>query len=205
MTSNYESGAEPGDIKDKLKEDLGSKAREASRQFADRGKEEAEALSSKAADALDDMEAVAEVEAEELERRGWDDLSSYVRDMASGIGELSDNLRHKSVDELVRSASDLAARNTGLFVLGSIAIGFGLSRFVKASPSAYTARTGDMRRSYADSDYAYGDRADGDMAYARSRYSGSPDFDPADERYAYPAGEGSSYAPSDEYRPYESH
>lgn len=198
MTSNYEeSGAQPGDIKDKLKEDLGSKAREASRQFADRGKAEAEALSGKAADALEDMEAVAEVEAEELERRGWDDLSSYVRDMASGIGELSDNLRHKSVDELVRDASDLAARNTGLFVLGSIAIGFGLSRFVKAAPAA---RTGDMRRPYADSDYA-----DDDMAYAGSRATGNTGYDPADERYAYPAGESSAYAPSDEFRPYESH
>ncbi|MDY6983998.1 MAG: hypothetical protein SV422_13000 [Pseudomonadota bacterium] len=205
MTSNYESGesgAEPGDIKDKLKEDLGSKAREASRQFADRGKAEAEALSGKAADALDDIEAVAEVEAEELERRGWNDLSSYVRDMASGIGELSDNLRHKSVDELVRSASDLASRNTGLFVLGSIAIGFGLSRFVKAAP---TASTGDMRRAYSDSDSAYDDSADDDMAYAGTRYSRSPDFDPADTRYAYPAGENSSNASSDEYRPYESH
>jgi hypothetical protein len=178
MTSNdYESGAEPGEIKDRLKEDLSNTAREASRQFADKGKAEAEALTGKAADAFEDAEAVAEAEADELERRGWSDLSAYVREMAEGIGSLSDNLRHKSVDELVRDASNLASRNTGLFVLGSIAIGFGLSRFVKAAPSSErssthpSAESSDTRRAYADSDYA-----------------GS-----------------SSYAPRDQFRPYESH
>lgn len=198
MTSTNESGMQPGEIKDKLKEELGNKAREASRQFADKGKAEAEALSQKAADTLDDVEGIAEAEADELERRGYTDLSAYVREMAEGIGNLSDNIRHKSVDELVRSASDLAARNTGLFVLGSIAIGFGLSRFVKAAPAS---RSDDMRRSYADStgdDMEYG-------AYSTSTTRQNAGGDQSASRYAYPAGESSAYAPSDEHRPYESH
>ena len=205
MTSSYisnsETGAQPGEMKDKLKEELGNKAREASRQFAEKGKAEAEALSRKAADTLEDVEAVAEAEADELERRGWTDLSAYVREMADGIGGLSDNLRHKSVDELVRSASDLASRNTGLFVLGSIAIGFGLSRFVKAAAPA--TRDNDMRRAYADSDYGSSD----DTAYADAglRSPRNASYDPAASRYAYPAGENSSSAQSDEFRPYESH
>jgi hypothetical protein len=185
MTTNYQTGTQSGnDIKEQLKEDLGSKAREASRQihdkgkeFADKGKEKAEALSGKAADALDDFEAAADAEADELERRGWDNLSEYVRDMADGIGGLSENLRHKSVDELVRHAAELARRNTGLFVLGSIAIGFGLSRFMKAAPGANDG----MGRSAA--------------SYGRDGYS-------------YPEGESRAYADtfsSDEYRPYESH
>lgn len=179
MTSNYDSGAGPGETTDRLKEELGNRARAASREFADRGKAEAEALSSKAADALEDAEAIADIEAEELERRGWTDLSAYVREMADGIGSLSENLRHRSVDELVRDASKLAARNTGLFVLGSIAIGFGLSRFVKAAPSASasaSARDSDAQHSYADPD-----------------------------TWSEAGGETSSYAPGDEYRPYESH
>jgi hypothetical protein len=207
-TSNdYESGAEPGDFNE-LKDDLGIRARNASRQFADKGKAEAEALTGKAADALEDAEAVAKAEADELEQRGWTELSAHVREMAEGIGSLSENLRHKSVDELVRDASSLASRNTGLFVLGSIAIGFGLSRFVKAAPASEraaarsSAERSDTRRAYPDSDYA-----DDEMAYAGrdARSQGSAAFDPVADRYAYPAGEGSSYAPSDEYRPYESH
>lgn len=204
MTSNYDTGAQPGEMKDKLKEELGNKAREASRQFAEKGKAEAEALSRKAADTLDDVEAVAEAEADELERRGWTDLSAYVREMGEGIGNLSDNLRHKSVDELVRSASDLAARNTGLFVLGSIAIGFGLSRFVKAAPAAHA---GDMRRAYADTTGSDMDDMEyGSYSASTTRAPGSAGFDQsASNRYAYPAGENSSDVPGDEYRPYESH
>jgi hypothetical protein len=138
MTTNYQTGEQSStDLKDQIKQDLGNKAREASRQFADKGKEKAEALTSKAADKLEDVEAVAEAQAEALERQGWTDLSHYVHEMATGIGDLSNNLRNKSVDELVRSAAELAQRNTGLFLLGSIAIGFGLSRLVKAAPAAH--------------------------------------------------------------------
>lgn len=193
MTNNYQTGAQPGEIKDKLKQELGNKAREASRQFAERGKEEAEALTDKAADALDDMEAAAEAEADELERRGWDNLSEYVRDMADGISGLSDNLRHKSVDELVRSASDLARSNSGLFLLGSVAIGFGLSRFAKASPTHESP--GAYRQPLDEEDGAW--------------RSGTPRM--RDDDYAYPRGENASTfdagdpATSGDYRPYESH
>ncbi len=139
MASNYAAGSQSGeDVTQKLKQDLGSKAREASRQFADKGKEKAEAMTDTAADALDDAETIAEKQAEELERLGWDNLSGYVHEMADGIGHLSTQLRDKSVDELVRSAAELARRNTGLFLLGSIAIGFGLSRLAKAAPAAQT-------------------------------------------------------------------
>jgi len=178
MTTNYQTGGQSSsEIKEQLKQDIGNKAREASRQFADKGKEKAEVLSSKAADVLEDVEAAADAEADEFERRGWDNPSEYIREMADGIGGLSENLRHKSVDELVRTASDLARRNTGLFVLGSIAIGFGLSRFVKAAPSASDAQG---RRYAADTSGGYS-YPEGE---SRSTFE---DFS------------------NDEFRPYESH
>lgn len=180
MTSNYQTGDQSStDLKEKLKQELGNKAREASRQFADKGKEKAEALSGKAAEALEEVEAVAEAQAEELERRGMDNLSEYVREMANGIGGLAENLRHKSVDELIRSASDLAHRNAGLFLLGSVAIGFGLSRFVKAAPSMH---------------------AGGAERAAQPMGAGSS------SSYAYPAGESSAESASGtEYQPFETH
>jgi hypothetical protein len=196
MTTNYQTGDQSSTgITEKLKQDLGNKAHEASRQFADKGKEQAEALSSKAADALEDVEAVADAQAEELERRGWGNLSEYVHDMADGIGGLAENLRSKSVDELVRSASELAQRNTGLFVLGAVAIGFGLSRFVKAAPVGDS----DMRRSY-DADHSYDD----------ARASGSDRYSSGSASYAYPAGESSTSVESpsnnnNPYPPFETH
>ena len=206
MASNYQPGAQSGnDIKDKLKQDVGtlkqdvdaikqdvtSKAREASRQMADKGKEKAAELSGKAADTLQDVETAADAEADALEQLGWNNLSEYIREMADGIGGLSEDLRTKSVDELVHSASQLAARNTGLFVLGAVAIGFGLSRFAKAASGA---STGDSR--------AW--RSDGasmrDPAYAYPASESNPSFEaPSDEFRPY----GSTS--SDEYRPYESH
>ncbi len=180
MASNYAAGGQQGEgLSDKLRQDLGNKVREASQQFADKGKEQAEALSDKAADALEDVETVARVEADEFERLGWQNLSGYIREMADGIGNLSDELRHKSVDELLRSASDLARRNTGLFLLGSVAIGFGLSRIAKAAPAE---RGADAMRGATNSSDS--------------------------ENYSYPAGENRSLYASfacDDYRPPESH
>jgi hypothetical protein len=154
MTNDYQAGQAGAqssqDLRDKLKQDVSDKAREASRRLAEKGKEQTETLSSKAADALEDVEAATEAQADELERSGHDTLSAYVRDLAEGIGSLSDNLRHRSADELVRSAADLAQRNTGLFLLGSVAIGFGLSRFVKAGPAArYQRSTADGNDGYS--------------------------------------------------------
>jgi hypothetical protein len=188
MTTNYETGDQSSTgITEKLKQDLGNKAREASRQFTGKGKEQAEALSSKAADALEDVEAAAEAQAEELERRGWSNLSEYIHDMANGIGGLAENLRHKSVDEVVRDASQLAQRNTGLFLLGSIAIGFGLSRFVKAAPGVGASDSRPSTDSGGSERYAGGSAS-----------------------YAYPAGESSTSVESlegddDKYRPYQTH
>ena len=195
MTTNYQTGEQSGqDVKEKLrqdmnhlkqdlgelKQDVSAKAREASRHLADKGKEKAASLSSKAADKLEDVEAAAEAEADALEDIGWTNLSGYIREVADGIGNLSDNLRNKSVDELVHDASELARRNTGLFLLGSVAIGFGLSRLAKAA----NLRASEGQWNAAD----YGDSAS----------------------YAYPGGEGrAAYeaTTSEDYetRPYESH
>ncbi|MET1077693.1 MAG: hypothetical protein ABWY06_06700 [Pseudomonas sp.] len=68
-------------------------------------------------------------------------LSHYVSDVADGMLDFAGKLRGKSVDELIHDASDLARNNPTLFIAGSIAIGFGLTRFVKASNAARQAHT----------------------------------------------------------------
>jgi hypothetical protein len=60
-------------------------------------------------------------------------LSHYVADVARGLAGFADDMRGKSAEELVRDASSLARNNPALFLAGSIAIGFGLSRFARAS------------------------------------------------------------------------
>jgi hypothetical protein len=63
-------------------------------------------------------------------------MSDYLTDMADSMTGLAGNLRGKSAEQLLHDAADLARSNPGLFIAGSIAIGFGLSRFLKAGTAA---------------------------------------------------------------------
>ncbi|MBB3101716.1 hypothetical protein [Azomonas macrocytogenes] len=74
-------------------------------------------------------------------------LSQYVSDIAQGMVKMAENLRNKKADDLYHDAERMARENPGLFIAGSIALGFGLTRFAKASSqyssghSASTATT----------------------------------------------------------------
>jgi hypothetical protein len=60
-------------------------------------------------------------------------VARYVRDAAHNVENLSNNLRGKSVTELMRAASDLARSQPAVFIAGAVASGFALSRFLKSS------------------------------------------------------------------------
>lgn len=85
------------------------------------------------ANEIEGLAHAADVAAEDLQGHQQYALSEYVTQFASSIGELANNLRHKSIDELIHEAEGIARRNPVLFIGGSIAIGLGLARFAKAS------------------------------------------------------------------------
>lgn len=58
-------------------------------------------------------------------------LAHYVEELARGISQLADNLRHQNADEALQQAGSMARDNPALFLLGSLALGFGLSRVLK--------------------------------------------------------------------------
>jgi hypothetical protein len=60
-------------------------------------------------------------------------VAQYVRDAANNVETLSNNLRGKSVTELMHAASDLARSQPVVFLAGAVASGFALSRFLKSS------------------------------------------------------------------------
>lgn len=62
-------------------------------------------------------------------------LSGYVHDLAQSLTGFSRDLREKSGDEMLQDIKRLAHRNPALFLGSSVAIGFGLSRFARASRS----------------------------------------------------------------------
>lgn len=66
-----------------------------------------------------------------LTDRHTQSLAHYVEELAQGISQLADNLRHQNADEALQQAGSLARDNPALFLLGSMALGFGLSRVFK--------------------------------------------------------------------------
>jgi soluble lytic murein transglycosylase-like protein len=108
-------------------------AKDAAREAAEKSKGRLEAQKHAAAAKADAIAGAARRAAHELEAEDQEVLSGYTRDLASGIEELSKRLRGASVDSLLADARDYARRNPAMFVIGSVALGFGLSRFLKAS------------------------------------------------------------------------
>lgn len=109
------------------------KARDAARDAADAGKEQLETGSARAADSVDDFADAVGSAAGRLDQLNHEGLADYANRMASHLSEMSEKLRQKNVDEVTDDVRRLAEKNPALFVLGSVAVGLGLSRFAKAS------------------------------------------------------------------------
>ena len=118
-----------GTIKQKAREDMedvkqemGGMARDKARAGQHQIKDGAEALS----DAID-------AAASNLDDHDREGLARYARKLSGDIANAAERIEGRSVDELAGDAKRLARDNPALFMLGSIAVGFGLSRFFKAS------------------------------------------------------------------------
>lgn len=108
-------------------------AREASREAANIGREQLQAGAGRAAEGVGDFAEAIGSAANRLSELHHEGLADYANRLASQLNDVSGRLRSKNVDELAGDVRQLAERNPALFLLGSVAIGVGLSRFAKAS------------------------------------------------------------------------
>ncbi len=99
----------------------------------EQGTEHLEQYRESAADQIESLARSATSAAEELQDKDTLGLSHYITDVADGLGSFAGILRGKSADELLQQVTRLARDNPALFLTGSIALGFGLSRFLRAS------------------------------------------------------------------------
>ena len=98
----------------------------------------------RAADEIDNLARSATSAAEQLQDNDTLGLSHYITDVADGLGSFAKSLRGKSADELLQHVGRLARDNPALFLTGSIALGFGLSRLMRASaPDLATPSSSD--------------------------------------------------------------
>lgn len=132
-------------------------------QLKSEGKEQLDQYRDVAADKLDTLADSVKAAASQLEVDDVGHLSGHIADMADSMSQLSDGLRNKSVDEILHDVRQVARDNPTLFLAGSIAIGFGLTRFARAS-----APTNDK----GSSDKARSDEASHDKRSSASSVSG---------------------------------
>lgn len=93
------------------------------------GRQTLEQRKRSAADHINDIAQALERAASQLE----EPLASYTNRAALSVSNLATRVREGSVDDLVEDTRRLARRNPALFLAGGVAIGFALSRFIKAS------------------------------------------------------------------------
>lgn len=70
---------------------------------------------------------------EQVRQQGQAPIAGYVEGAADRVAEFSDTLRDRDVPQLLEETQDLARRRPGLFLGGSLALGFLATRFFKSS------------------------------------------------------------------------
>lgn len=116
-----------------------------------------ETYTQSAADELEKIAEGARAAACELEEQDEQGLSNYVLNAADRLFRFADQLRGKSAEQLFHEADRLAKENPALFLAGSIAVGFGLTRFARASGrrSLQSSRQAESRQSQPTSSSAF--------------------------------------------------
>lgn len=118
-----------GSPKQKIDED----ARDAKREVGAEAREKAETGQHRLAEEADALSDAIDAAASKLDDQDREGLARYARELSSNLANAAEQLEGRSVDELANDAKRLARDNPALYMLGSIAVGFGLSRFFKAS------------------------------------------------------------------------
>lgn len=107
----------------------------------DRGMEHLEGAKGQLAEGAERVAAAVDRTAEQLEEDGDNAISGFGHSVASLMRQLAGGLRERDVEDFARELATLARRNPGVFLAGSVALGFGIARFFKArSPQSSQVR-----------------------------------------------------------------
>ena len=123
------AGVSDGGAIKKVKSEAAGVAQDVKRQ----GQEQFEARKQTAADQTEKLAGVVERVSEELKDQDQESLADYAGQLAGSMKSFAESLRQRNLDELVRDTQQLARNNPTLFLMGSVAVGIALSRFLKAS------------------------------------------------------------------------
>lgn len=110
--------------------ELGNEVKKAAQSRAEQGADAAKksfsSTASHGAEALDRA-------ADSLRDQGEETLAKTTTAIAAALSDYAKRIEKHTAEDLIQDAVGLARRNPTLFVLGSVGLGFTLSRFFKAS------------------------------------------------------------------------
>ncbi|MEO1793281.1 MAG: hypothetical protein AAFU50_01580 [Pseudomonadota bacterium] len=160
-------------FRDTVKSDaseLKSRAQDEAEHRASRAKDQAASTGKQAADVIRDT-------ARSMDQQDFGQAGDYVRRFADSVDRISDDVRDRSVSELLETLQDTARRQPALFIGGAVLLGFAATRFLKSS---------EPDDSYDDDDDDEGlfDRHASDTRYASDRSFGSSDTSTSTSPYA---------------------
>lgn len=118
-----------GTPKQKVEEDV----QDAKHAMSAEAREKAEAGQHRLAEEAGALSHAIDAAASKLDDQDREGLARYARELSGNLANAAGQIEDRSVDELAHDAKRLARNNPALFMFGSIAVGFGLSRFFKAS------------------------------------------------------------------------
>jgi len=118
-----------------LSEEAGSAVGE----LKEQGTEHYEHYRDMAADQIEGLVEGAQSAASAMEGHDTLGLAQGLADAASSLGAFADRMRNKSAEELLQEGARVARENPALFLAGTVAVGFALSRFLRASSSGASA------------------------------------------------------------------
>lgn len=108
-------------------------AQEKAKTTLDAAKAQADEKVTATGESIQELTDAIDAAAESLSEKDREGLARYARQLSGSIGTLADDLQSKNIEQLTEDVKSLARNNPNGFLLGSIAVGFGLSRFVKAT------------------------------------------------------------------------
>jgi uncharacterized protein YukE len=127
--SQTAAGVSDGGAINKVKSEAAGVAQDVKRQ----GQEQFQAQKETAANQTEKLAGVVDRISEELKGQDQESLANYAGQLADSMKSFADSLRQRNLDELVKDTQQLARNNPTLFLMGSVAVGIALSRFLKAS------------------------------------------------------------------------
>lgn len=173
MTNEFDNSTQAGENQSangsstgagQLRQEAQAVAQDLGKVAKDQLKEQAEAGKEQAAKGVESLSAAIDEAASSMEGTQTEVLAEYARKSSEQLAAIANMLHERSLDEIAAEARQLARTKPMMFMLGSVVVGFGLSRFLKASqPHEYQQ---GQRQFNGD------DTAIEDPAYTYDRYAG---------------------------------